>query len=521
MGGLGLGLVVHCIALDLSACLPALAVAAGKIMGGALGRHAPPPPPPPQEPLEMAMDLLGQATPALSAAAGLLLASWALPHGVRGYLIAAYFAAAAYSLRDSSAGVEVWGTFCSLEQSAQYSVAVIVLAFAYFVVGLMPGSGGQAGAAAADSEATHGGANASPPKLSYPQNLVWEGSEMKDSFKSMCDVLIDEVIEDLKANYEAIPEQVAWMKEMLDYNVKGGKMNRGIGVIDVQKAFARQGGRKLSNDEYCRAAVLGWCIEWLQAFFLVADDVMDESITRRGQPCWYRVPRVKMIAVNDAFILEALVYKVLRRHFSHEPFYLKLVELFHDVVYRTEMGQLLDLTSQPMDAPADINRFTPQRYKMIVKYKTAFYSFYLPCAIGMIYSGVKQRSSYVLARKICCTIGEYFQIQDDFLDCFGDPEVIGKVGRDIEENKCSWLVVQALSRCTEEQKRLLVENYGKDDPKRVDKVKALYRELQLEEVFNAYEEQSHSEIKDLIAEVTDVPTDVYNFFIKRIYKRSK
>ncbi len=45
--------------------------------------------------------------------------------------------------------------------------------------------------------------------------------------------------------------------------------------------------------------------------------------------------------------------------------------------------------------------------------------------------------------------------QDDFLDCFGDPSVTGKIGTDIEDNKCSWLIVQALQRASPEQKVLL------------------------------------------------------------------
>ncbi|KAJ3493032.1 hypothetical protein NMY22_g20264 [Coprinellus aureogranulatus] len=50
----------------------------------------------------------------------------------------------------------------------------------------------------------------------------------------------------------------------------------------------------------------------LQAFFLVSDDMMDASITRRGQPCWYRQPKVGMLAINDSFLLEGAIYFLLK-----------------------------------------------------------------------------------------------------------------------------------------------------------------------------------------------------------------
>ena len=58
---------------------------------------------------------------------------------------------------------------------------------------------------------------------------------------------------------------------------------------------------------------------------------MDSSITRRGQPCWYRTEGVGLIAINDAFLLEAAIYWLLKKHFRADPAYVNLIELFHEV----------------------------------------------------------------------------------------------------------------------------------------------------------------------------------------------
>ena len=314
-------------------------------------------------------------------------------------------------------------------------------------------------------------------------------------------------------------EAVDWVDKMLAYTVAGGKMNRGLALMSVQATLA--GNRKLTNKERVQSAALGWCIEFLQAFFLVADYVMDDSVTRRGQPCWFRNENVQLIAVNDSFILESCVYKILKRYFGSEKEYPQLLDLFIEVTRQTELGQLLDLTSQPLDQSMDLDRFTMGRLTSIFKYKTAFYSFYLPVALGMIIAGVTDKKLYDKAREILCIMGEYFQIQDDFLDCYGTPEVIGKVGTDIQDAKCSWMVVTALSKCNSRQRRVIEKNYGKHETSCVNSIKKLYDDLNLRGEFEAYEEESYKSIMKLLDESTELPREVFMFLLRKIYKRKK
>jgi farnesyl diphosphate synthase len=118
-------------------------------------------------------------------------------------------------------------------------------------------------------------------------------------------------------------------------------------------------------------------------------------------------------------------------------------------------------------------------------------------------------------------MGEYFQIQDDYLDCYGDPEITGKIGTDIEDNKCSWLIVQAIAKATPEQKAILEANYGRRDAKYVACVKNLYAQLHIKEIFEQYEEECYEKLMSMIDSLVSLPKSLFIEFCERIFKRKK
>ncbi|KAL5355651.1 isoprenoid synthase domain-containing protein [Aspergillus floccosus] len=311
-----------------------------------------------------------------------------------------------------------------------------------------------------------------------------------------------------------------WFEKALNVNVPGGKLNRGLSVPDTGLALLKQ---PLTDEQFKHLSMLGWLTELLQAFFLVSDDIMDGSITRRGQPCWYRHPGVGLIAINDAFMLESGIYVILKKYFRSHPAYVDLIELFHETTWQTELGQLCDLITAPEDN-VNLDNFSMEKYMFIVTYKTAYYSFYLPVALALHYLQLATPQNLQQAHDILIPLGQYFQVQDDYLDAYGDPAVIGKIGTDIQDNKCSWMVNQALQRCNAEQRQVLDASYGRKDNELESKVKAIYRDLDLEKVYHEYEEKTVGEIRTKIATINEsegLKKEVFEAFLGKIYKRSK
>lgn len=334
-------------------------------------------------------------------------------------------------------------------------------------------------------------------------------------------MVLKEMVNELPGLYELPSKEVSWVERSLEYNTQGGKMNRGLIVVETGVALMKHQGREPSNADLHRFAVLGWAVEYLQACMLMADDMMDGSVTRRGNPCWYRLPEVGLLNTNDFLMVEMYVYKIVKRHFGQEEIFPWLVDLLLET-FQTECGQLLD----SICANCELEELTTERWTLIVKYKTAFYSFYLPVALAMLVTGVRDRTAFDTAREALLEMGIYFQAQDDYLDAFASPEVLGKVGTDIQDKKCSWLFAHAYhEQSTPEAKAYLDKHYGVCEvgSEEEERIKEIYKELGLQELFSGYETEIQEKLQEFKAKVkdADLPWSIFERFFQLIHKRRK
>ncbi|KAJ2930017.1 hypothetical protein H1R20_g7081, partial [Candolleomyces eurysporus] len=130
---------------------------------------------------------------------------------------------------------------------------------------------------------------------------------------------------------------------------------------------------------------------------------------------------------------------------------------------------------------------------------------------------------YTIALSILIPLGEYFQVQGDWLDYSATPEVLGKIGTDIVNNKFSWVINTALLLTSStnssgnlfspkltparlaELRKVLEKNYGKKDPQAVheNRVKAVYEELNIRGAYEKYEETVVGILKGRIGSVEE------------------
>ncbi|XP_072748540.1 uncharacterized protein Ndufv3 [Anoplolepis gracilipes] len=340
----------------------------------------------------------------------------------------------------------------------------------------------------------------------------------KDETREMMAVWPDIVRDITDSKISEIPDISKWMAKVLQYNVPGGKKNRGLALVYAYKLIAPSD--QLTEENIRLARILAWCVELLQAFLLLLDDIEDGSLFRRNQPCWYRHNDIGLTAINDGIMLESAMYFLIRKHFKGKECYLDLIETFQHIILATAMGQSLDLLSTNFGRKPNLDLFTMDRYSSIVKYKTSYYTFILPITAAMLFAGIKDPEMLRQTKTILFEMGHCFQVQDDYLGCYGKSEVCGKDSTDIQEGKCTWLIVMALQRATSEQRKILEECYGVSDPEKVECVKQLYNDLGLPNIYSKYEEEMYNLLNTHIQQISrGLPHELFLKLLDKIYRR--
>ncbi|CAJ0578387.1 unnamed protein product, partial [Mesorhabditis spiculigera] len=268
------------------------------------------------------------------------------------------------------------------------------------------------------------------------------------------------------------------IKYIYDNTVFGGKHSRARLALDTYDAIKPTS----DPDQRLLVAQTAVAIEMLQAYFLVLDDIVDGSETRRGQPCWFRRPDVGITAINDALLLEVFMDEVIIDALKNHPNLSRIHDAFRKSKRTTVVGQNLDSHLE-----RNFDAFTWERYEAMVLHKTADYTIWLPTQLGVL--AADACFDMEMAKNLCYRTGFLFQAQDDFLDVYGEPKVTGKVGTDIQEGKCTWLSVRAMQLLDKKPNgRREFENlYGKSEPPTVEAIRDIYGSLKLKDEFERFE----------------------------------
>ena len=189
------------------------------------------------------------------------------------------------------------------------------------------------------------------------------------------------------------------------------------------------------NVDYKKALPAAMAVEVFHNFSLVHDDIMDEAPLRRGHTTVHEKWDINTgILSGDAMLI--LAYQYFEQY---EPVvFMQLAKLFSKTALEVCEGQQWDVDFETRD---DV---TIAEYLKMIEYKTA-----VLVAAAMKMGAIVAETSVENANLIYefgLNLGLAFQLQDDYLDAFGDPETFGKqVGGDIIENKKTYLYLKALA----------------------------------------------------------------------------
>lgn len=225
-------------------------------------------------------------------------------------------------------------------------------------------------------------------------------------------------------------------------------------------------GNELFDDIHPYAWNVASAIELFHNFTLIHDDIMDRAPLRRGMPTVHaRFGEATALLAGDVMLVVA--YDHLNK--IRDPFIHRILQLFNKTAREVCEGQQLDMDFEKMSV-VDL----PQYIHMIGLKTSVLLAASLQ--MGAILGGAgrsNQENLYQFGKNL----GVAFQIQDDYLDAFGDPARFGKQpGGDIMANKKTFLMIRALDQADGSKRTALEELMKGSHPDKVAGVLQIFRD---------------------------------------------
>jgi len=299
------------------------------------------------------------------------------------------------------------------------------------------------------------------------------------------------------------PEQPSSLYDPNEYFLKlGGKRIRPVLCLM---------GNELFDDIKEDAWFLGTAIELFHNFTLIHDDIMDKAPLRRGMETVHsKYGDSTALLAGDVMLVTAYeeLNKIGVEHLK------PILTLFNRTAKEVCEGQQLDMDFEKMD---NVNM---EAYINMITLKTSV-ALAASLQTGAILGGAGERNQHLLydfGKKL----GIAFQVQDDYLDAFGDPDKFGKqVGGDILSNKKTFLLLHALETASTLQQKELKELLLVNSDDKIEKVLQIFRDCKVDEwalqLKNKYLDEAFNHLEDIavLSKRKEPLKELAHFLIKR------
>jgi geranylgeranyl diphosphate synthase type II len=250
--------------------------------------------------------------------------------------------------------------------------------------------------------------------------------------------------------------------EPLDYILSlGGKQMRPILLLSAARLF---------NDEFVKSSLpAAYAIELFHNFSLIHDDIMDNASVRRGKATVHeKFGNNTAILSGDVMLVYAYQYLASLKTDSMQ----ELLRIFNDTAIGVCEGQQMDMNFEKLDI------VSVDSYIRMIELKTSVL-LHGAMKIGALLAGADKEDAENIA-EFGRTMGIAFQLQDDYLDSFGDEKTFGKrIGGDIVQNKKTYLYIKALALAVESDRKQLYDWYSniietEKEEQKIGEVKSIF-----------------------------------------------